>query len=135
MNHSPLRLLVLIVLCFGALTACSRSNPPVATLAPTAVVPEQSTGDTTDTGAVAAPTTAVTAVAEAARPSATPAAPAATATPAPTPTPEPSPTPAPPPVYTFEIINTYPHDPTAFTEGLVFFDGTLYEGTGRWGES
>ncbi|HOU39691.1 MAG TPA: glutaminyl-peptide cyclotransferase [Promineifilum sp.] len=135
MNHSPLRLLVLIVLCFGALTACNRSNPPVATLAPTAVVPEQSTGDTTDTGAAAAPTTAVTAVAEAARPSATPAAPAATATPAPTPTPEPSPTPAPPPVYTFEIINTYPHDPTAFTEGLVFFDGTLYEGTGRWGES
>ncbi|MBX7254002.1 MAG: glutaminyl-peptide cyclotransferase, partial [Candidatus Promineofilum sp.] len=61
--------------------------------------------------------------------------PPATATPAPTPTPEPSPTPAPPPTYTFEIINTYPHDPTAFTEGLVFLDGKLYEGTGRWGES
>ena len=37
--------------------------------------------------------------------------------------------------YTYEIINTYPHDPTAFTEGLVIQDGTLYEGTGLYGES
>ncbi len=137
MKHSALRLFVLIVLCLAALTACDTNNPPVATLAATAAVPEQQpAGDTTAAGATVVVTTAATSVAEAeaevARPSATP---AATATPAPTPTPEPSPTPAPPPVYTFEIINTYPHDPTAFTEGLVFLDGKLYEGTGRWGES
>jgi glutamine cyclotransferase len=40
-----------------------------------------------------------------------------------------------PPVYTYRVLNTYPHDPNAFTQGLVFEDGQLYEGTGRWGES
>lgn len=32
--------------------------------------------------------------------------------------------------YDYEIVNTYPHDPTAFTQGLEFHDGVLYEGTG-----
>jgi glutamine cyclotransferase len=39
------------------------------------------------------------------------------------------------PVYTYNIVNTYPHDPDAFTQGLVFEDGVLYEGTGRSGQS
>jgi glutamine cyclotransferase len=39
------------------------------------------------------------------------------------------------PVYTYQIINTYPHDRDAFTEGLVFEDGFLYEGTGLYGQS
>jgi glutamine cyclotransferase len=34
------------------------------------------------------------------------------------------------PVYTYNITNTYPHDRDAFTEGLIFEDGVLYEGTG-----
>jgi len=34
------------------------------------------------------------------------------------------------PVYSYSIVNTYPHDPDAFTQGLVFEDGVLYEGTG-----
>lgn len=34
------------------------------------------------------------------------------------------------PVYTYEVVNTYPHDPKAFTEGLFFHDGFLYESTG-----
>ena len=38
-------------------------------------------------------------------------------------------------VYTFEIIKEYPHDRTAFTQGLVYENGVLYEGTGRRGES
>jgi glutamine cyclotransferase len=37
--------------------------------------------------------------------------------------------------YTYTVVNVYPHDQTAFTEGLVFEDGALYEGTGRWGQS
>jgi glutaminyl-peptide cyclotransferase len=37
--------------------------------------------------------------------------------------------------YTFEIINTYPHDANAFTQGLEFYDGNLYESTGRNGQS
>jgi glutamine cyclotransferase len=33
------------------------------------------------------------------------------------------------------VVNTYPHDPGAFTQGLVYHDGVLFEGTGRYGES
>src|SRR5829696_3273805 len=39
------------------------------------------------------------------------------------------------PVSTFEVVKTYPHDPKAFTQGLVFRDGFLYEGTGEYGDS
>jgi glutamine cyclotransferase len=39
------------------------------------------------------------------------------------------------PVYGFFIKNTYPHDPKAFTEGLFFQDGYLYESTGMNGQS
>ncbi len=33
-------------------------------------------------------------------------------------------------VYDYQIVNTYPHDPQAFTQGLDFHEGVLYEGTG-----
>jgi glutamine cyclotransferase len=39
------------------------------------------------------------------------------------------------PLYTYEIIEEYPHDPAAFTQGLTWHDGFLYEGTGRNGQS
>jgi glutamine cyclotransferase len=38
-------------------------------------------------------------------------------------------------LYTYAIVNTYPHDTNAFTEGLVYSDGFLYEGTGLNSES
>lgn len=34
------------------------------------------------------------------------------------------------PVYGYQVIHTYPHDPSAFTQGLIFLDGVLYESTG-----
>ncbi|MGD8565922.1 MAG: glutaminyl-peptide cyclotransferase [Candidatus Bathyarchaeota archaeon] len=37
--------------------------------------------------------------------------------------------------YTYEIINVYPHDRNAFTQGLIFGNGFLYEGTGLYGQS
>ena len=40
-----------------------------------------------------------------------------------------------PEIYTYEILNTFPHDKTSFTQGLEFSNDTLYEGTGRKGES
>jgi len=43
--------------------------------------------------------------------------------------------PTPPPVYGYQIVHTFPHDPAAFTEGLVFDSGFLYEGTGLEGQS
>ncbi len=39
------------------------------------------------------------------------------------------------PVYAWRVIATYPHDPAAFTQGLVFTNDVLYEGTGWYGAS
>ena len=39
------------------------------------------------------------------------------------------------PTYTYRVVNTYPHDPSAFTQGLIFHDGFLYESTGQYGHS
>lgn len=41
----------------------------------------------------------------------------------------------PTPVYSYEVVNTYPHDRRAFTQGLVYRDGFLYESTGLRGRS
>jgi len=37
--------------------------------------------------------------------------------------------------YSYIIVNTYPHDKNAFTQGLLFDDGVLYESTGLYGSS
>jgi glutamine cyclotransferase len=37
--------------------------------------------------------------------------------------------------FTYEVVNAYPHDRGAFTQGLVFENGVLYEGTGLHGRS
>lgn len=39
------------------------------------------------------------------------------------------------PNYTYSVVRTYPHDRRAFTQGLQYLDGVLYEGTGLNGES
>jgi glutaminyl-peptide cyclotransferase len=39
------------------------------------------------------------------------------------------------PVQTVEIVRSYPHDPGAFTQGLLFLDGKIYESTGLEGRS
>ncbi|MBU2535962.1 MAG: glutaminyl-peptide cyclotransferase [Chloroflexi bacterium] len=39
------------------------------------------------------------------------------------------------PVYSYRIVNTYPHDNGAFTQGLVFENDVIYEGTGLYGKS
>jgi glutamine cyclotransferase len=38
-------------------------------------------------------------------------------------------------IYDYEVIATYPHDPRAYTQGLQYVDGLLYEGTGLYGSS
>lgn len=40
-----------------------------------------------------------------------------------------------PDIYTYKIINTYPHDKGAYTQGLEYNNGFLYEGTGQNGNS
>ncbi len=38
-------------------------------------------------------------------------------------------------VYGYRVISAYPHDTEAFTEGLVYYNGFLYESTGLYGSS
>ena len=40
-----------------------------------------------------------------------------------------------PKLYNYELLNTYPHDITSYTQGLEFYNGVLYESTGQYGES
>jgi glutaminyl-peptide cyclotransferase len=35
----------------------------------------------------------------------------------------------------WKLVKSYPHDSTAFTQGLIFLDGALYESTGQYGRS
>jgi glutaminyl-peptide cyclotransferase len=39
------------------------------------------------------------------------------------------------PVYGYKVVHTYPHDTGAYTEGLFYKDGCLYESTGEAGQS
>ncbi|MBL8180324.1 MAG: glutaminyl-peptide cyclotransferase [Blastocatellia bacterium] len=48
-------------------------------------------------------------------------------------TPKPASTPL--PVSSYEVVKVYPHDDKAFTQGLFFHDGFLYESTGQYGKS
>lgn len=40
-----------------------------------------------------------------------------------------------PKIYSYKILNEYPHDITSYTQGLEFHDGVLYESTGQYGKS
>jgi len=37
--------------------------------------------------------------------------------------------------YSYKIVNSYPHDKGAFTQGLYYKEGIIYEGTGKYGDS
>lgn len=39
------------------------------------------------------------------------------------------------PVASYRVVQSYPHDPEAFTQGLLFHQGYLYESTGLYGQS
>ncbi|MFH4968345.1 glutaminyl-peptide cyclotransferase [Gaetbulibacter sp. M240] len=40
-----------------------------------------------------------------------------------------------PKIYTFKVIHEYPHDISSYTQGLEFYNDTLYESTGQFKES
>ncbi|MFD1787964.1 glutaminyl-peptide cyclotransferase [Sphingomonas floccifaciens] len=46
-----------------------------------------------------------------------------------------TPAPAPVPLFRVEVVARYPHDASAFTQGLVWHDGSLFESTGKEGRS
>src|SRR5262252_3344161 len=39
------------------------------------------------------------------------------------------------PIFGYQVVKSFPHDPTAFTQGLQYADGIFYEGTGLNGRS
>jgi glutaminyl-peptide cyclotransferase len=43
--------------------------------------------------------------------------------------------PATAPVDTIRVVNAYPHDPAAYTQGLIYRDGFIFESTGLYGQS
>ena len=47
---------------------------------------------------------------------------------------EPAP-PQPIPTYSYRVVHSFPHDPAAFTQGLLYDNGFLYESTGQYGQS
>jgi glutamine cyclotransferase len=55
--------------------------------------------------------------------------------PAPSATVAPAPAQAATPTYGYRVLKSYPHDSAAFTQGLIYADGQLYEGTGLEGRS
>lgn len=48
---------------------------------------------------------------------------------------QPTPTPEAIPTYTYEIVNSFPHDTKAYTQGLSYYDDMLFESTGQYNES
>jgi glutamine cyclotransferase len=48
---------------------------------------------------------------------------------------EASPVAAIPSTFGYRVVTEYPHDRRAFTQGLAYVDGVMYEGTGLYGES
>ncbi|MCA9982768.1 MAG: glutaminyl-peptide cyclotransferase [Anaerolineales bacterium] len=117
MHTQRIRLYLIICLLLVALAACQGAAGDV----PTAAAPTSTTAPLQTTPPPTAAASATSA------PSAT--IPAATA--APTLAAD-LPTTA---QYSYRVLNAYDHDPLAFTQGLVYLDGVLYEGTGLNGRS
>ncbi len=99
----------------GAVATASDTRPPVSgTLRLSIVTPEPVASPAADTPAAASAPTPIVSTTEAAPETMAPADPA---------------------VYSYRVVNVYPHDPTAFTQGLIYQDGIFYEGTGLRGQS
>ena len=115
--------------------SCANSGPPAEPTSTVSAAPSA----TRATLASPFPTTAL-ATLESPLPTPTPA-PLTVESPLPTPTlpavetPTPNTSPSAIPICTVRIVNTFPHDRAAYTQGLVFEDGGFYEGTGLYGQS
>lgn len=122
-----MRRITVVIILFILLAGCGQSagtaTPVQATTSPSAAVTRSVTA-TPPPSATGTQPVLLTPTAAAAIESATSAA-TATASPAL----------RTPPVYTFEVVNVYPHDPQAFTQGLVIDSGRWFEGTGLYGRS
>lgn len=145
MKYAAIRNFLLLVPLMISVVACDGQPSAIATLAATAALPNAapttaeaptSLDDATTALEVAGSATeTITSDMASATEVAYAAIVAAPATPSATSTEAATPGPTLPITYTYRVVNTYPHDPNAFTQGLDFDDNRLFEGTGRWGES
>lgn len=108
----------------------------IALLASFGCTPAQQAASVSGALPTAAPRTSVPLTSPTAQPTAYPA-PASEQYPAPASEQYPAPNQAPPaPTYSYRVVASYPHDPGAFTQGLVYIgEDRFYEGTGQYGAS
>lgn len=137
MTRSTLLITLVAMLFVFGLSACADTRiPGLPTLAPTlAAAVAGETAATEQPPSAAPPPTAIPPTAAPPTETATPLPPTPTLAPTATPTPTLTPTPVGPERLTYRVLNTFPHDPDAWTQGLVIQDGVMFEGTGRWGAS
>ena len=112
---------VAIIAVTGVFVATQLGGSDIAS-APTATPTDVVENPATATSIPASPTAAATAE--------EPAPPAAPDSPLTAPA-----APLQPTIYDYTVVKSYPHDPNAFTQGLVYLDGVFYEGTGLYGRS
>jgi glutamine cyclotransferase len=128
--HRSVALVLLAILAWLILAACRPAAMPIPTeTAPTAGSQPLATGAPASLGVVPDPTPSLDVDATPAVPLVSP---AATITALVTPTVIAD---SAVPAYTYQVVNVFPHDPSAFTQGLVYQDGIFYEGTGLRGQS
>lgn len=132
MKRRALLFTLIAILVLSGLSACADAQVPgLPTLAPTLAAAVAAEAAATDVPAAAAPSPTPAPPTE----TSTPLPPTPTLAPTATPTPTLTPTPTGPERLTYRVLNTFPHDPEAWTQGLVIQDGVMFEGTGRWGAS
>jgi glutaminyl-peptide cyclotransferase len=125
-----LTLLAMLLLALGLAACQPQATPgPIAPAATASPEPSQARA----TLPTPTPSVALTATAVAAPPAA--AAPAPSQTPAALSTVGPPAATAALSLYSYRVVSVFPHDPAAFTQGLVYQDGIFYEGTGLRGQS
>jgi glutaminyl-peptide cyclotransferase len=129
-RRTVLIVLIAVVVLFGLAACADTQLPALPTIAPTAAAVAETTRDS-----AVDPTTAPAPTVAPPTETATPLPPTPTLAPTATPTPTLTPTPTGPERLTYRVLNTFPHDPDAWTQGLVIDNGVLYEGTGQWGAS
>lgn len=133
-NRPQLLLLLTFLLAMG-LAACQPAAPAVPAAPPAAATLPPAAAALPEPPA-AAPSTPAPLSAPAASPVASPTPSSAPAAAAPiVPSAAPLAAVAQPVIYGYQVLNVFPHDPTAFTQGLVYQDGIFYEGTGLRGQS
>ncbi len=131
---------LLALSCVALILSCATPSPNSVEVASTRVLSPLATGTARSAGAMPTPTTSPVLTSPAFPTPTARQVPTGLASPAPTASPVPTSFASPirtegTPVYSYCIVNIFPHDRGAFTEGLVYEEGVLYEGTGEYGRS